>query len=597
MDLGSWKVDGRIPVVVGVTGHRDLVDSLSARREIDKVLEEIHSRFPASPLRGISALADGADRIFGRAILEAGYSLFAPLPLPRELYEMDFSSDSKKDFQDICENHLTHSYVLPFLDGSDATNTRDQGNLRNRQYAAVGVHIARKAHILIALWDGDQNNEAVGGTNWVVRYRRGPVAPHKYNFDDWRALFGERSLLDLPEFGLLYQIPVVRMSGSPIEDSTPRWLTQDWDVSCEELSETSDRRHRAVCELARLNDYNALVLKRGGVTLPEEDLGVSVDAHTRRLPAGVGKEEFTTEDHIDLEIDMQFRMADQLANVGVNRIRHFRTAVFLVASLVALAISTFYVWHGWLVLLVYLIITLSFLVLIRVQRRQEFSSSSEQLRALAEALRVQYYWHRMGIRETVAHHYLQRHQIGMGWVLTALLGASTSPDHDSSLATRSQLTEEWFGGQRSYYERRLKEYKHQTRLLNGSAIRLLWLGVAVAAVDFAALVSHLVRPESTGETVFTALMSFFALGAALVKGYLEMGSHEDDIKQYTRMGILFAAAELESAAVVESQEGNSVAIAKLLLDNTSIRVGKEALREHADWALVHESREPALLAG
>ncbi|HKP92635.1 MAG TPA: hypothetical protein VJS88_01970, partial [Chthoniobacterales bacterium] len=47
------------------------------------------------------------------------------------------------------------------LSGSDA---------RDRKYAAVGDYIARMSHVLILLWDGEQN-EKLGGTGWVKMRR------------------------------------------------------------------------------------------------------------------------------------------------------------------------------------------------------------------------------------------------------------------------------------------------------------------------------------------------------------------------------------------------------------------------------------------
>src|SRR6202044_1069262 len=53
----------RVPLVIGVTGHRDPIcdDALSAA--IRSVLTEINGKCPHTPLIVLSALADGADRL------------------------------------------------------------------------------------------------------------------------------------------------------------------------------------------------------------------------------------------------------------------------------------------------------------------------------------------------------------------------------------------------------------------------------------------------------------------------------------------------------------------------------------------------------
>ena len=54
----------------------------------------------------------------------------------------------------------------------DSKRWKNRKEGRTRQYAEVGELIARDSHVLILLWDGEENRK-VGGTAWV-RKRRGP---------------------------------------------------------------------------------------------------------------------------------------------------------------------------------------------------------------------------------------------------------------------------------------------------------------------------------------------------------------------------------------------------------------------------------------
>ena len=82
------------PLVIGVTGHRDLRDQdceiLSQR--VRSLLLELKAKYPFTPIILLSALADGADRLVARVALEPGIEarLIAPLPMPRRCYEQDF---------------------------------------------------------------------------------------------------------------------------------------------------------------------------------------------------------------------------------------------------------------------------------------------------------------------------------------------------------------------------------------------------------------------------------------------------------------------------------------------------------------------------
>jgi len=94
---------------VGVTGHRpdDLAhaDAVALRARIREVLERLGAEaitvaeadagveFGADPpeLRLISPLAEGADRIVAQEALDAGYSVHAPLPFPREVLRRELA--------------------------------------------------------------------------------------------------------------------------------------------------------------------------------------------------------------------------------------------------------------------------------------------------------------------------------------------------------------------------------------------------------------------------------------------------------------------------------------------------------------------------
>ena len=91
-----------LPYVIAVTGHRDLDESQRdhLKREFSAVLELVLAALPNTPVRVLSALADGADRAFAEATLELRIrlargpdgaeaerlSLAAPLPMPRQQF-------------------------------------------------------------------------------------------------------------------------------------------------------------------------------------------------------------------------------------------------------------------------------------------------------------------------------------------------------------------------------------------------------------------------------------------------------------------------------------------------------------------------------
>ena len=82
------------PLVIGVTGHRDLVPNEVdvLREKITGLFDDLRLRFPNTPLLMMSALAEGADRLAAHAALDAGFELQVILPMPADFYRSDFQS-------------------------------------------------------------------------------------------------------------------------------------------------------------------------------------------------------------------------------------------------------------------------------------------------------------------------------------------------------------------------------------------------------------------------------------------------------------------------------------------------------------------------
>lgn len=152
---------GRIGLTlrVGVTGHRDLTaeaSSGSVASALDALCEAFAGRHVPVRLVGVSALAEGADRIFAHEILRRpGATLEVSLPFPAERYLEDFPSPaSKTEFGTL----LGHAVAVRV--GPEVEERRDG-------YEWVGSDILARADALIALWDG-QPARGRGGTAHVV---------------------------------------------------------------------------------------------------------------------------------------------------------------------------------------------------------------------------------------------------------------------------------------------------------------------------------------------------------------------------------------------------------------------------------------------
>jgi hypothetical protein len=109
-------------------------------------------------LVALSALAEGADRIFAEVALDLGYHLEVALPFARADYERTFTD---QDTTPIFRTILARAASITELDGA-LSDTK-------AAYEAAGRHIVDKSNILVAVWDG-KAAAGRGGTPEIIEY-------------------------------------------------------------------------------------------------------------------------------------------------------------------------------------------------------------------------------------------------------------------------------------------------------------------------------------------------------------------------------------------------------------------------------------------
>jgi hypothetical protein len=172
----------RLPLVIGVTGHRDLraADLPRLEQEVAAVIAGLRRDYlrddPQTPIIVLSALAEGADRLVARVALAQGARLIAPLPLPLAEYRRDFepglAPGNVAEFDALLAQAIA-APVMPLLHTPEAVRADPQA--RAAQYRAVGMFINQHCHVLLALWDGEARDMAAGGTAEVVSFKRNGI--------------------------------------------------------------------------------------------------------------------------------------------------------------------------------------------------------------------------------------------------------------------------------------------------------------------------------------------------------------------------------------------------------------------------------------
>jgi hypothetical protein len=149
----------RIPLLVGVTGHRDIAkeDEAPLRAAFAAVVRGLAETYRDTPLVVMSALAAGADILSAEEALSQGVAVIACLPMPPESYEEDFSPSERDRFRTVLAACASVTVVSTAAE-------------RQHGYVAAGRFLARYSNILLAFWDGAAGRGR-GGTCDVVRER------------------------------------------------------------------------------------------------------------------------------------------------------------------------------------------------------------------------------------------------------------------------------------------------------------------------------------------------------------------------------------------------------------------------------------------
>jgi len=149
--------ENKIPVIVGVTGHRQLrqQDRPALYAAVKAELQKLKALCPASPLYMMCSLCEGADLLCADAAAELGIPLIAVLPMAKEIYEKDFSPEGLQRFRAHCAAAVELFVAPPTEHPSPAPD-------RTEQFRQAGIYIAAHSQLLLALWDGKPGTRGCG---------------------------------------------------------------------------------------------------------------------------------------------------------------------------------------------------------------------------------------------------------------------------------------------------------------------------------------------------------------------------------------------------------------------------------------------------
>ena len=560
-----------VPLVVAVTGHRDLLPSElpRLRQQVRDFLCGLRDAYPGRIVAVMSALAEGADRLVAEEAITLRMPLHVPLPMPRHLYATDFESpQSVAHFEALC-SAAVEVYELPLTPGNTAASIAEHGPNRARQYAQAGVFLCAHCHILLALWDGKESDQ-LGGTAQVVRFHHHDEMPGYTP----RATSGRLTLAE-DESDLVYHVVCSRdrSDGAPAPGLQPLdcwWYTNDEETP--RNRELPDR-YRQIFD--RANEFSADA-QRHAASIDQERWSLLTEEQAAQLPSGVQ------------DINQVFCAADWLAI-------HYQKKVLLtlrVTHVCALLTGLAYISYTDLQSVRWLIVLILGLMgaaagVSALANRGGWHRKYLDCRTLAEGLRVQFYWAAAGVTSgnvtKFAHdNFLQMQDPDLGWIRNVMRVAGTECDVAPSRdpAGVEFAVREWIGdhrsGQLGYYRRKVVERTGHHRATQ----RVVALGLMTTALALGALlfVGSAIPDEVGGNVAY--LMGCVLLLVGVRQSYAKSTAESELIKQYDFMHRTFRNARRRIDAAENDAERRHVL--KIL--------GDAALEEHAEWILMHRER-------
>jgi hypothetical protein len=468
----------RVPILIGVTGKRDLKDQDEAVRErLRAAFDRLDQEAPNAPKLLLSGMAVGADTIAAAlALARPDWLVAAVLPFDTEIYFEDFGGEELAVLETLLADPRVKTVALPPLvnpyTGEPCTREelRNSANatnpLRVMHYEQLGLWLAHAATLLIAVLPKDEEPDQAGGTARVVQYRLSGRP------DTVAARVMEASEVVAPPLPL------------DIATRGPVWLI---DAPSNETSHhpftvqlaESDRRasagprhaaRRTHSSLAMARGFDGLAWRSGDTVLPFAWLRGALDPI-----AVLGA--------IHTEIDrIQGRHKLRLVSSSYVLAALFWLAVgaFGVVELARYATGNLSLWA----LACYLVLAAGAVIVHWTIDRHHWQRITEDYRGVIEALRVQRAWWHAGLAgpaDQVDRYFLSAAPLPLLYVRQAvrnivhwarLSGAPQPPKSDWREVYDRENPDCWIRGQIDYFRRRADQRRRavaRTKMLSWEA--------------------------------------------------------------------------------------------------------------------------------
>jgi hypothetical protein len=531
----------------------------------------------------LCSMADGADLMIAEVALDLGIDVLALLTFPEDVCRADLLSDAARaSFDRVMPR--AQRLELPLAPGvtREMLLASPSGPERDRQYHRAGLLMARYCSLLIAIWDGKPTTYVAGSAR-VVEFRRHGA----------RQQGTTDVLLESADNDLIFEIRCARASDPAAVAAEPPITLIGFtgeEVVVEDRHDTFALPTALQRMLANTAEFNRdSLLAREGIA-----------AHAWPL---IPPEKQAAREQVG-DLNQLFVQADYMGSYFRQRfLRGIRRRYLMWASMATLLIAFGSGYAEGLPGLLVIIAVLSVFMVSRMHagkaQRDSWHRKCLDYRALAEALRVDYFWEITGVRHRYAgefahESFLQQQDTELGWIRAAMRAISLHlamrpiPPSDEGMA---EALKEWIGdqtapgrsGQVYYYNarsRQLRKRVQRDELLDQMPV---WVGTVLSVIFLidivASLAGHPVLPLGLRVGLLWAMSLSTAYGS-IYEVYVTARGDRPLIRQYRHMYALFGrAANLLRAARTDDEK---LEVLRSL--------GHACLAEHAQWTLAQRDK-------
>jgi hypothetical protein len=525
---------------VAVTGHRDLDlgGHDDARRIVRGVIDDLVNRCAPARVELLTGMADGADQIVTEVAIQCDCDIHVVLPKPYDEYRSELSLEGAASLDKLSARAGTRVSIV--ADGNELSEPATDPALA---YHRLGVYLARTAHVLIALWDGEMERKP-GGTLDVLA-----------SFLEQR--FDTEPSDSVPD--------PIQTSDEACDHVGP---TAVWVRGPRTGSDTSDVS--AVQPAAYIGPSGIAGVWYSSPVIPSALANMLDDLSQTKLEstkADVNLPAYPLLEHVPDDLDPSRRdasenihaaylAADRLAMLNQTR----SDSAFIGATLIAAGMGFAFLWFakiddhlGWLY--AYLVLFGVGYALFRVARARHWLHNHLSFRVLAETLRVRYFMTLLGLDERVdVRRVMAQTGVssfpGFAWAREAdRIGVPLAQGLPEAVESQGELVNlHWVDDQAAYFGRKVDQLKtrHERLELVQRVLYVLSFLAVLVIITYGADLKSVYAPGHVSlKTVLIFLMGLLPLWLTLWELHQGRMATRELLWQFRNQATIFARASTE----------------------------------------------------